>query len=217
MKTIMRNRDLRNEYLFAQALSYISVGIFLLSYVPAAQAKSLILITGTLACGFALIIGIILIINMVRKCVQMIKVTLSIDSYLKPMIISLSFLTLPMSVITTLDKGYIELRLIFVFGWISLALLYMFVDLFRIIGNRFKIANDLEGHIYKLFTSLGFISSFLGVILVIIGIYDPDSAQSMLNLNKWSYDPMIWFAVALLCVFPILIFNQDEGDKCNIL
>lgn len=211
----MRIRDSSNDYYFAQALSYISVGIFLLSYAPDVEAKYLILTTGILSSSFSLVIVFSLILNVFHRFPLVINFIRTIDGYFKPLIISLSFLMLPLTVIATHEEGYFVLRLMFVIGWMFVAIVYMYLDYFRNIGTLFNIGSDTRGKIYKLFASISFMSSLLGLILVVIRVIDPDSAQFMLSLNKWLYYPMVWFAVAAICLIPIviiIIIDNEYGE-----
>jgi len=60
---------------------------------------------------------------------------------------------------------------------------------------------------------LGILSVCIGWFLFIFGYYDLGRLRLLENQNKLISNPIIWFFIALICVFPILILSSDQ--KCR--
>jgi hypothetical protein len=134
------------------------------------------------------------------------------------MLLPIASIALFMGVAETKDKGFLELRLWITFGWICVAALSTAVGLFKGKGifARINPGNGKKGIVYRIFVFIGVITALLGIFLIIIGVYDPDTGKALANLNKWVYDPLLYLAIATLCAFPILILiphDSDDGDN----
>jgi len=205
----MRSSELRKEYLIEQAITYVTVGLFLIAYANDAQAKGFILAVGIALCVFSLanIVVATFVPQFIHKMVLFSRRTSAI-------LLPLASMALFVGVAETRDKGFLELRFWISFVFICVATLSMAVGVFKGKGifARISLGKDKKGTAYKTFYFIGVVTALLGVLLVFIGVYDPNTGRALANLNKWLYDPILWFAIAILCVFPILILTPDDRD-----
>lgn len=206
----MRIREIRKEYLTSQALSYIVAGLFLISYTNVVQAREFIFAVGITLCVISFID--VLVITFLTKFIRTIE---RIDSYAKILILPITFLAMFLSIPNTRDMGFVELRLVIFVSWSLLIVLSMGVSGFKVMSKYIKGITDTKGFLYKLFVYLGGLSLAMGWFLMLYGFFDPKSTELMISFNKLLYDPMLWFAIATLCVFPILILtpNDDEDNE----
>ena len=206
----MRIREIRKEYLTAQALSYITSGLFLISYVNTVSAKELILAVGITLCAFSFLD--VVIVTLFPKCIRTMEL---IDSYAKVFLLPTTMVAIFINITVTKEMGFFELRFFIFFFWSLVAMLSMSVSGFKVASIYIQRVTSVRGFWYKLFFYLAFISFSMGWLLIINGIYDPESAELLTSFNKWLYDPMVWGAIALLCVFPILILTPNDDDEEN--
>lgn len=207
----MRLQELRKEYLSAQALSYVSAGLFLISYANAVQLKWFIFGVGmTLSCISLLDI---IILTFLPKCVHTAE---GIDSYVNILILPITFMAIFLSIPNTRDMGFVELRLLIFIPWSILSVFSMGVRGFKIVSKYIKGNTDTKGYFYKLFVYLSGLTLAMGWFLMLYGFYEPGSIETLINFNRWLYNPMVWFGFTLLQIFPILMLapkddNEDES------
>ncbi len=204
----MRIRELRKEYLTAQALSYVTAGLFLISYTNAVQAREFILGVGITLCAISFID--MFVVTFFHKCIRIIE---RIDSHAKILILPITFVAIFISIPNTREMGFVELRLVIFVFWSILAVVSMGVSGFEVMNKYIKGNTDTRGFFYKLFIYLAVLSLAMGWFLMVYQIVEP---EIMIGSNKWLNNPMVWFAVSLVCVFPILILTPNgSNDKSD--
>ena len=204
----MRLRELRKEYLTGQALSYITTGLFLISYTNTVQLRTFIFAVGIGLCIISFID--LVIMTFLPNHIRVIEI---IDSQAKIIVFPITFLAIFFSIASTNDMGFVDLRLIIFLLWSLLALLSMGVGSFKTLTKHIKASNDTKGIFYKLFVFLSILSLAMGLWLMVYAKYDPKSAALMIRFNKRLYDPWTWFGAATLFVIPILILLPEEQDN----
>jgi hypothetical protein len=204
----MRFREFRKQYLIGQALSYVAAGLFLIRYASAVQAREFIFAVGMTLCAISVID--LFVVIFLSKYIRIIE---RIDSYAKIPIVPITFVSILLSILNTRDMESLEISLL-IFILLSLLLvLWIGVSGFRVMSKYIRGSTDTRGSFYKLFVYLSGLSLATGLFLMVYGAYDPESTRLMISFNKWLYDPMVWFAVPVVCVFPILALTPNSGDE----
>ncbi len=204
----MQIREIRKEYLTAQALSYVAAGLFLISYTNAVQQREFILTVGIGLCAISFID--VLVVTFFPKFIRSVE---KLDSYSKILILPVTFLAMFLSIPNTIEMGLVELRITIFLSWSMLMVLSMGISGFKIMSKHIKGITDERGFFYKLSVYLGFLSLAMGWFLMLYEFYDPKSTELMMSFNRRLYDPIVWFAVAILCVFPILILTPNDANN----
>jgi hypothetical protein len=206
---MMRISQLRREYLVEQSITYVSIGLFLITYADDTKSQEFVLGVGVVFSAFSLI-------NILAAIIfsKFIRNWLSISSIAQIATLPFSILALFLGIAETSNKGYLDLRLTIFVAWIAIIVTSMLVIYYRLVSNHIKVNDGLKGFFYKLSISIGLMSSFIGIFLVF-------SQAFSLNTNpqegwgKWANDPILFFAIATICVIPIVILSPDNQNIQN--
>ncbi len=204
----MNNIELKKEYLVEQAITFVSVGVFILTYTSDVGQTIFFIVVGISMCIFSILN--VIIAKCFKRCVNK---WFSISNGLKYFLLIFSSIALFMGVFETHSKGFFELRLIISFIWLCLVVFSMTLKIFQIISflTRKALREDSKRILaYKTFVYIGILTVLTGLFLVINGIINPETVNVLETMNKWLYHPLTHFGIAIVCVFPILLLRPKD-------
>ncbi|MBN1366569.1 MAG: hypothetical protein JW967_01405 [Dehalococcoidales bacterium] len=202
----LRVSYLRREYLSGQSLTYLTAGIFLLSYVDKVKQVSFIFIIGITLCLWSFIL--ILVAQLSHKISKKMS-QLNFDAFLTP----ITFAALFLGIATTTNQPYVALRLLLVLFWVILWILLGGINIYK----NVRIASNIRGtnrvNIFRVCLTIEYFSVGMGYLFILNKIVDPKMADAFIALNRWLYDPMFYFGIGIIFLIPILAITSMSEDK----
>ena len=200
-----RISHLRKRVLLGQSLTYLSVGIFLLAYVKDVRDTYLISTVAILLCLWSF--TVLVIVNLSLKFAKKIF-SFNFDEVLIPIV----FASLIIGVATTVDKQFLFLRFVLPLGWVILKYFFDIVDLVNALRSKVNIRNLTRSRIYRISVVLEYMSTGMGFFLLINKMLNPDTALSLIALDEYLYNPIVWFGIGLLFLFPIIALTPSDSE-----
>jgi hypothetical protein len=205
-----RISHLRREILVDKSLTYLTVGIFLLAYVNDVKDVYLVFSVAIALCLWSFIV--LFVANLFPKLSRKIF-SFNIDAFLVP----ITFASLFIGVATTADKSYLFLRFVLPFGWIIFRYFFDIIEIFKMFRAKINIRNITKNRSYRLLVILEYLSIGMGFCLLLNQVMNPETALALLEINKWIYNSLLWFAISIILVIPVICLTpQTEDETPNI-
>ncbi len=191
--------------MIVNVVSFLGTGISLIFYSRETSNPNFLFIVGIILCLYAIINPILLtIIPRYREKLD------PFDLNLKRVLLPTLIITLFMSVLNWHENPHFELVFILLFGFSIVAVIKMFFDFHKSKKSKTKTDQSKRVLLYKIFVRLGLLFVSIGLFFVFYGVYEPEITKKLIEMNEWVYNPLISFAAAIVCVFPILILNPKK-------
>jgi hypothetical protein len=182
-------------------VSFLGMGISLILASGKTQNENFVLSIGWIFCVYAVISPLLTYVcKKHSNAIQIFHIGLEIG--LAP----LDLLTFLISIFDLINQQYFVLSIILTM-FSAVTLIYVLFQLIKVKWLPTRTNIDKKRFFYRLFSGIGIISVLLGLILVFYRIINPEMIKKLTEWNTWAYDPLIYLAIAILCVFPILVLD----------
>jgi hypothetical protein len=206
----MTDRERRRIYLFAQSLTYLIAGLFLLSYAYIVEATNLFLALGALLCAFSFLCVIVSVL--IHKFLPKMEY---LDSIFQILLLVITFFAFIFSLFQTTDKPLFEFRLMIAFAWMLLVIGSIFISgLIKMVKGLLGVRlGNTKRHTYLILRNICIATLIMGFALIIQGISGSDINIKPTTANDWALYPFVYSMIAILCVLPMLILDTDQDDE----